>query len=80
VEVNGKFYGLAVLPLGKEIPDLNISLFCDIMQRILAVVGRRFFELLRNISGERKHLLSRGGSQKSRRALHRVGWSGHFGE
>jgi hypothetical protein len=46
MEVNGKFHGTAVLPPGKELPELKISFICDITQRMLLVVGLRFFELL----------------------------------
>lgn len=44
--VNGKCHDQAVLPSGKERPELKLSLFCDVTQRMLVVVGRRFFEVL----------------------------------
>jgi hypothetical protein len=40
MEVNGKFHGLAVLPPGKEFPDLKLSFFCDVTQRLFVVAGR----------------------------------------
>jgi hypothetical protein len=46
MEVNDKFHGPAALPPGKELPELKLSLFCDVTQSMLVVVGRRFFELL----------------------------------
>jgi hypothetical protein len=46
MEGNGKFLGLAVLHPGMELPELKLTLFCDVTQRLLVVVGRRFFELL----------------------------------
>jgi hypothetical protein len=77
MEVNGKFHCPAVLPPGKEIPELKLSLFCDVTQRMLVVVSLRFFELLsqslRNTSGERKRQLHRDGNQKSLTVLPRVG-------